>query len=100
MRGGRVGGEVAEWVRALDWRPGGPGFESLCGNFGSELWKFRLPRFTSVFRRRHLLNLSGVYARGSKTSHQSSLEMCNLSWTPPLLEKDNSKNNPVYNIQV
>ena len=24
---------VAEWVRALDWRPGGPGFESRCGNF-------------------------------------------------------------------
>ena len=23
-----------------------------------------------------------------------------LSWTPPLLEKDNSKNNPVYNTQV
>ena len=44
--------------------------------------------------------LSGVYARGSKRSHQSALEMCNLSWTPPLLEKDNSKNNPVYNTQV
>ena len=27
-------------------------------------------------------------------------EMCNLSWTPPLLEKDNSKNNPMYNTQV
>ena len=26
--------------------------------------------------------LSGVYARGSKSSHQSALEMCNLSWTP------------------
>ena len=44
--------------------------------------------------------LSGVYARGSKLLHQSALEMCNLSWTPPLLEKDNSKNNPVYNTQV
>ena len=44
--------------------------------------------------------LSGVYARGSiKRSHQSALEICNL-WTPPLLEKDNSKNNPVYNTQV
>ena len=44
---------VAEWVRALDWRPGeGPGFESCCGNFPSELWQFRLPRFASVFRRR------------------------------------------------
>ena len=27
--------------------------------------------------------LSGVYARGSKSSHQSALEICNLSWTPP-----------------
>ena len=39
--------------------------------------------------------LSGIYARGNKRSHQSALEMCNLSWTPPLLDKDNSKNNPV-----
>ena len=29
---------VEEWVGALDWRPGGPGFESCCGNFASELW--------------------------------------------------------------
>ena len=30
------------------------GFESLCGNlFASELWQFCLPRFASVFRRRH-----------------------------------------------
>ena len=37
--------------------------------------------------------LSGVYARGSKRSHQSALEMCNLSWTPhSSLEKDNSLN--------
>ena len=37
--------------------------------------------------------LSGVYARGSKISHQSALEMCNLSWTPHSnLEKDNSLN--------
>ena len=26
--------------------------------------------------------------------------MCDLSWTPPLLEKDDSKNNPVCNTQV
>ena len=58
------GGAVAEWVRALDWRLGDPGFESCCGNFTSELWQFRLPRFASVFRRRHLscrFLLSGVY---------------------------------------
>ena len=47
------GGVVAEWVRALDWRPGGPGFESRCANFASELWQCCLPLFASVFRRRH-----------------------------------------------
>ena len=26
--------------------------------------------------------------------------MCSLLWTPPLLEKDNSKNNPANNTQV
>ena len=44
--------------------------------------------------------LSGVYARGSKISHRSALEMCNLSSTTPILEKDNSKNNPAYITQV
>ena len=45
------GGRVAEWVRALDWRPGGPGFESCWWHFAStELWQFHLPRFASVFR--------------------------------------------------
>ena len=38
---------MAEWVRALDWQPGGPGFESCCDNFASELWQFRLPRLAS-----------------------------------------------------
>ena len=37
--------------------------------------------------------LFGVYARGSKISHQSALEMFSLSWTPPSSpEKDNSLN--------
>ena len=37
--------------------------------------------------------LSGVYARGSKRSHQSVQEMCKFSWTPhSSLEKDNSLN--------
>ena len=49
------GGAVTQWVTALEWRPGGPGFESRGGNLTSEseLWQFRLPRFASVFRRRH-----------------------------------------------
>ena len=55
----RGGGD--EWVRALDWRPGGPGFESRCGNFASELWQFRLPRFASVFRRRHIKAFGPFY---------------------------------------
>ena len=42
-----------EWVRALDWRPDGPGFEYHCGKlFASELWQFRLNCLASVFRRR------------------------------------------------
>ena len=82
--------------RALDWRPGGPRFESRCGNIASELWQFRLPRFASVFRRRHKSHrslLSRVYARGSKRSQQSALEMCNLSWTPHSNLEDNSRKN-------
>ena len=42
-------------------------------------------------RRSLLSGVSGVYARGSKRSHQSALEMCNLSWTPhSSLDNDNS----------
>ena len=41
-------------------------------------------------------NASGVYASGSQICHQSTLQMCKLAWTPPLLEKDNS----VCNTQV
>ena len=42
-----------EWARALDWRPGGPGFKSCCGKLASDLWQFHLPHFASVFRMRH-----------------------------------------------
>ena len=67
---------MAEWVRALDWRPGGPGFESRCGNFALEFGNSVYPTFPVSFggdtnSRRSLL--SGVYARGSKRSHQSAL---------------------------
>ena len=75
---------MVKWVRlrALDWRPGGPGFESCCGNFAVELWQFRLAALPVSFggetkSRRSLL--SGVYARGTKISNQSALEMCNSS---------------------
>ena len=30
-----------------------PGSNPTAANFASELWQFRLPRFASVFRRRH-----------------------------------------------
>ena len=49
-------GAVTESFRSLDWRPDGPGFESCCGNFASELWQSRLRRFAIVenlFHRRH-----------------------------------------------
>ena len=63
---------MAEWVIALDWRPGGPRFESCCDNFASELCQFRLPDLPVSFggdtKSRWSL-LSGVYARGSKISH-------------------------------
>ena len=70
---------VAVRLRALYCRPGGPGFEFRCSNFASELWQFRLPRFSaSPF---YLVSMPGEvkYPTG-----QSALEMCNLSWTPPL----------------
>ena len=44
------------YVRALEWRPGDPGFESRCGNFasGTLAIPFRpYPLSASVFRRRH-----------------------------------------------
>ena len=64
------GGAVAEWVRALDWRPDGPGFESHCGKlFASELWQFRLPRFASVFRRRVILKTAHNCIQLHTTAH-------------------------------
>ena len=68
-------------------------------NFGNSVYPALPVSFSGDTKSRRSL-LSGVYARGSKRSHQSALEMCNLSWTPPLLEKGNSKNNPLYNTQV
>ena len=69
---------VAEWVRALDWRPDGPGFESHCGNFslrnfGNSVYPALPVSFGGDPKSRRSL-LSGVYARGSKRPHQSALE--------------------------
>ena len=72
-----------ERVRALAWtadRMVPAGFESHCGKlFASELWQFRLPCFAKLVSfggdtKSHQSLLSGVYARGSKRSHQSALE--------------------------
>ena len=30
---------LSEWVRAYDWRQGGPAFESCWRDFASELWQ-------------------------------------------------------------
>ena len=87
---------MAEWVRAVDWRPDGPGFESRCGNFASEVFNSVYPALPVSFggdtKHRQSL-LSGVYARGSKRAQQSALEVYNVSWTPHyIIEKDNSLN--------
>ena len=65
---------MAEWGRELDWRPGGPGFESatLLLNFGNSVYPALPVSFGGDTKSRRSL-LSGVYARGSKISHQSAL---------------------------
>ena len=80
------GGAVAEWVRALAWagdrtvsRPGSnPATVTSLRNFGNSVYPALPVSFggdtnLSKFKSRRSL-LSGVYARGSKRSHQSALE--------------------------
>ena len=67
-----AGGVVAEWVRVQDWRPGGPGFESCCGNFASELCNSVYPTLPMSFggdNKSHRTVLSGVYALVGKIPH-------------------------------
>ena len=60
---------------AQDWRPGGPGFESCCGNFASELQNGKSPTLLVYFggntkRCRSLPLVSGgLYGRESKIPH-------------------------------
>ena len=55
-------------------------------NFGNSVFPALPVSFGGDTKGRRSL-LSGVYARGSKRSHQSAPDMCNLSWTPhPLLD--------------
>ena len=50
-------------------------------NIGNSVYPTLLVSFGGDTKSRRSL-LSGVYARGSKRSHQSALEVCNLSRTP------------------
>ena len=74
-------GAVAEWVRALAWagdrtvsRPGSnPATVTSLRNFGNSVYPALPVSFGGDTKSRRSL-LSGVYARGSKRSHQSALE--------------------------
>ena len=54
-----VSDERARWPSGLERWPAlatgrcGTGSNPTADNFASELWRFRLPCFASVFRRRH-----------------------------------------------
>ena len=77
----RAHGAVAEWVRALAWagdrtvsRPGSnPATVTSLQNFGNSVYPALPVSFGGDTKSRRSL-LSGVYARGSKRSHQSALE--------------------------
>ena len=61
-----VRGAVAERVRALDWRPGGPGFESwacriLLRQLPFGTLAISLPRFASVFSEETLKAVGPLY---------------------------------------
>ena len=84
-------------VSASAWHADGPGsipgpgmFHYRCKNLALNIRDCLSLSFGGDTKNRRSL-LSGIYARGSKRSHQSALEMCNLSGTPHSnLEKDNS----------
>ena len=84
---------MAELVRALDWRPvvlgSNPAVATSLWNLGNSFYPALQVSFGGDTGSRRSL-LSGIYARGRNISRRSALEMCNLSWTPPLSEKDNS----------
>ena len=66
-------------------------------NFGNSVYPTLPVSFGGDTKRRRSL-LSGVYARGSKRSHQSALEMCNCRGVHHSCK--NCKNNPECNTQV
>ena len=52
MTGARLPSGLERWLALATGRCG-TGSNPTADNFVSELWKFRLPRFAVVFRRRH-----------------------------------------------
>ena len=52
VQGGRWPSGLDRWLALATGRCG-TGLNPTAGNFASELWQFRLPRFTTVFRRSH-----------------------------------------------
>ena len=66
-----------------------PAAATLLRNFGNSVYPALPVSFGGATKSRRFL-LSGVYARGSKKTHQSALEMCNLSWTPPPTLRDHT----------
>ena len=91
---------VARWPRGLErWTVdrvvlgSNPAAATSLRTFGNSVYPALPLSFGGYTKSRRSL-LSGVYARGSKRSHQSALEVCKLLWTPPsILTKDTSLNN-------
>ena len=80
----------ARWPRGLERWTGdrvvlgsNPAAATSFRNFGNSVYPALPVSFGGDTKSRRFF-LSGVYARGSKISHQSALEMCNLSWIRPL----------------
>ena len=73
-----VRGAVAEWIRALAWaddRTGSnPAAPTSLQNFGNPVYPALPVSFGGDGKKSRRSLLSGVYARGSKRSHQSALE--------------------------
>ena len=78
---------VSRWPSGLDFDRvvlgSNPAAATPRRNFGNSVYTALPVSFGGDNKSRRSL-LSGIYARGSKISHKSALEMCNLYWTPPL----------------
>ena len=92
LQGARWPSGLERWTGDRVVLGSNPAAATSLRNFGNSVYPALPVSFGGDTKSRRSL-LSGVYARGSKRSHQSALEMCNLLWTPrSSLEKDNSLN--------